>query len=948
MKTNTLTLFTIVAVALAILPSMLIANAAAGTNSLKVNSASNTPVQMCGCSSTTSMTTTSTTTKSTTEYTTKSTTTCMSTVTTTSPTTSYSTTLKTSSTSTLQTTTIQPTSSTTVVTTTASTTTTPTTVVTTSTVVTTVPTTTISGGSPTLAISPSNTILDGGELEVYTVTVNGGTGPFNIELFNVTGSSQQGTNVTIPSSGASNTFLLPVSSPGTFTYNAIATDTSTHSVFNSISNSIIVNNALVITSFTTSNAVLDLGQITNLTAVASGGVLPYAFNFLVTNSTSGALVGNLLLRAVTSNTASYIFKPNVTGTFNIDVRVTDSAPVPESVFDPLHISVDNTGIHLSPSIANPSPGETETYTITISTGVGPFNVFLYSVTGKEQVGGNVIIAAAGDSNTVSFVTSNTGAFQYNATATDMGTNAPFTFNSLTNTIIVTASADNSLSVFATPSNTLLDSSQFETYTLKVNGGKGPFTVQLFNVTGNSPQQSNVIIATPGGTNTVTFKVSKTGTFVFNAIATDEGASNTVATSSKSSIIVNGNTNNTNGTTPNAPTVTITPSAKTLSPGQNETFTIKVFGGIGPFDIELFNVTNSTPQGSNVIIQSPGGTNTISFTAGATGLFTYNAMVTDMGPTVPFTFNSTKSQINVTSVTTTTISQGGGGGVFTGGGVGGGGGGSSHPIISTRNGCIIIDDVGVPNSFNFNLSNENFTVVDNYIGSNYTSVIVNGLTYILNLNVPTPINQSNIYMVLTNVSYLPIEHTVDMQACPSQNTTVNSITVVANYSTTKNLTIKSVVPPIFTNLTKLNNTPVAPPSPKNTTAIFITRLSVNSLSVTHINFSVNYECALKANTLQPYIVNNGAWNPINLFTTNSGACTISYGLPRDSTMGLFTKTSAPPFNPTNTIVPTKYLIVPTFPPASPLKSPWPTIIISSGLVSLILGGWRRSIVGLVKK
>ena len=48
---------------------------------------------------------------------------------------------------------------------------------------------------PVLTISPSNVILDSGEYETYTLSVTGGSGPYNVELYNITGSHQVGTVV---------------------------------------------------------------------------------------------------------------------------------------------------------------------------------------------------------------------------------------------------------------------------------------------------------------------------------------------------------------------------------------------------------------------------------------------------------------------------------------------------------------------------------------------------------------------------------------------------------------------------------------------------------------------------------------------------------------------------------------------------------------------------------
>lgn len=97
-----------------------------------------------------------------------------------------------------------------------------------------------------------------------------------------------------------------------------------------------------------------------------------------------------------------------------------------------------------------------------------------------------------------------------------------------------------------------------------------------------------------------------------------------------------------------PTITLVPNGHFFDQGQTIIFTMTVYNGIGPFNVELFNITGNSQQGSNVIIFSPGGSNTISFVAGAVGVFSFNAIATDMGVTPPFVFNSLPDPISYTT------------------------------------------------------------------------------------------------------------------------------------------------------------------------------------------------------------------------------------------------------------------------------------------------------------
>ena len=542
-----------------------------------------------------------------------------------------------------------------------------------------------------------------------------------------------------------------------------------------------VNPAFGLLSFTASNSLLYVGQITVIAAAVTGGTAPYTYNFVVSDTASSTLTANFLSANNPSAADSFIFKPTVIGTYQVDVAVTDNAAVPESVNDPITLKV------VQP--------------------LGPVSI--------------------------------------------------------------------------SPSNTILDSGQAETYTITVFNGVGPFTVGLFNITGSLPQGRplNAIIASLGGSNTVSFVAGNTGSFSFNGVAIDNGANAFTFNSISSSITVNGNANNING---NVPTVTLTPSSTSLQPGQTETYTVTVYGGTGPFAVSLFNITGSAMQGSplNAIIASPGGSNTISFTASNPGTFVYDAIATDTG-TKPsaFVFNSAGSQITVTQPAQTTTISGGGGGGGGGGGIagsGGGivGGGSSMPEVSSGgDGCISVDNVAIPNSFGFYLSNTAFNVTDNYIGSNYTSVIVNGVTYLLYLNVPTTINGTPIYMALTSVSYLPILHSVNMIACPSQSRQVNSLSVYANLGNST-ITVTKVVPSyLFNNVSFVESN--APALPGNYSGLFVGNLTINPTTLKTANVTISYQCSMGSGAPEPYLLQGGAWTAITPFSINASACSVSF-------------------------------------------------------------------------
>lgn len=124
-----------------------------------------------------------------------------------------------------------------------------------------------------------------------------------------------------------------------------------------------------------------------------------------------------------------------------------------------------------------------------------------------------------------------------------------------------------------------------------------------------------------------------------------------------------------------------------------------------------------------------------------------------------------------------------------------------PQVSYLGSCVVIKGVAVPDSFTFNIGNQTFiNAVDNYVGSNYTSIVFNGNTYLLFQGADVQLSASS-YIKLVNVSYLPILHSVTLEGCPDATTTTSTI----------------LAPPQNTSNSIIANTPVlaAPQQPNQT-------------------------------------------------------------------------------------------------------------------------------------
>ncbi len=94
----------------------------------------------------------------------------------------------------------------------------------------------------------------------------------------------------------------------------------------------------------------------------------------------------------------------------------------------------------------------------------------------------------------------------------------------------------------------------------------------------------------------------------------------------------------------APILSLNTIKQTIGTNQYENLTISVTGGVGPFDIKLYNLTgNDTVK--NITLQS-GDSNTVHIYTSGSGNFTYEAIGTDIGTTIPYNFNSSKLSITV--------------------------------------------------------------------------------------------------------------------------------------------------------------------------------------------------------------------------------------------------------------------------------------------------------------
>ena len=297
---------------------------------------------------------------------------------------------------------------------------------------------------------------------------------------------------------------------------------------------------------------VDQGQTATVSDTgASGGMKPYSYQWIATSagsSTYNAAQGNTLCGS-SANTLSCSFPTNaltVSGTYMFEFNAIDGGTTSNTVTSTsVNVVVKNapTATSLMPSNVQLDSGQSITYNVLISNGAGPFTVNLV-VTSNNLVLNTITGALAG---TVKMgpITPPSGTDSYSVIAYDTGTATTFTFNSISNTVVVYPA----LSAPSAPaiSDQKLDVDQAETITGAMpSTGTSPYTYNWLVSTNGGGYSTTTQCTTTGGANqiagnTVTCsisgnKLSAGQNYAFELQVTDSASTPETATSSASSVI----------------------------------------------------------------------------------------------------------------------------------------------------------------------------------------------------------------------------------------------------------------------------------------------------------------------------------------------------------------------------------------------------------------------------
>ncbi len=778
--------------------------------------------------------------------------------------------------------------------------------------------------------SVSNAIIDVGQISVFNTVISGGSGTYvgnwiftspNVpsaeipnaipfgpgDNLNLVANAVSSNTLTLTFNGVTNTVVSSGSTTilGVWTFNGFAADNSNANTITTIGNTLTINPQLT----GTPNALLqatayDEGQIFQLTCASNTvtGGTPYGgtyfFQSLIYNAISNTLVhGNLNSRSGSSQGYCGAISPPLSGaginpgTYYAIDQLADDATTPEIADSP---PTGNFVVYANPSVTQFSlttsttydVGQTVTYNVIVSNGVGPFTINLMT---NGAVANSISGISAGTPTLISNALASTSDTSFNVVVTDTGSAnaiAYYTFNSITNTINVNAAP--TLTSFL-PSNAVLDQGQALTFNVISNGGTGPFTYNLFYYN-PGPLLANTITQSAGFNGLVTFTALHPGgpaSYTYNVVATDTGTSTAFVFRSASNTVTIGA----------APTLTsLTPSATSINQGQSVTYNVLLDGGVGPYTVNLINVNTNTVVNTIIAPVGYGGGsgNVVVFGAivPALGTDTYNVVTTDTGATPAFVFNSITNTINVNAAPTTTIYYTTGGGA--GGGYGGGGGGVSKPVVSNTPNGYNVSNVAQLNTFNVTVCGVKVTVTDNFITPNSTGVTINGASYTLSANRTAQVPGTSCVVDLKKISYLPIQQTVVISiynntAKVQIYVNINNVKTLVNASTNATVNVNTTGPravlsfiPIGPANVMLRNVTInIPQLPSNYTGLSVYNLTVSANAVKNSTISVTlfFNCSLPASRVSILYYSNGAWVP-SKSVVNSASCSATAQIPAD--------------------------------------------------------------------
>lgn len=417
---------------------------------------------------------------------------------------------------------------------------------------------------PSVAISPTSTVMDVGQSKLFTSSIAGGTAPHSYQwYYYINGTT------TIYSGATTATWTFMPNSSYLYCVYLNVTDSALY-VAKSNTALVTVNGALTV-SVTPSSASLDIGQSRLFTSSISGGTSLFVYQWYLDGTAVSGGTGS-----------SWTFTPNSTGLHPVYLNVTDSVGF-NVKSNTVYVIVNQTPtVAISPTSAVMNVGQSKHFTSSVTGGTSPF-VYQWYLNGTAVTGAT--------SPTWTFTPYSSKLYNIHVNMTD---GAGFTVKS--NTAAVTVNPILS-SVTISPSSSVLDVGQSQLFSSSVTGGTSPYSYQWY---------LNGTLVTGATSATWTFTPASAGSNSITVGVNDTAGAYAISIAVTATVNI-------------MPTAGISPSATVIDFGQSQLFTSSVTGGTLPLAYQWYlnGTTVSGATGSSW-----------TFTPTSTGPYTVYLNVTD--------------------------------------------------------------------------------------------------------------------------------------------------------------------------------------------------------------------------------------------------------------------------------------------------------------------------------
>ena len=464
--------------------------------------------------------------------------------------------------------------------------------------------------------SPSNAVADAGQYESFTASESNciSTYTYNIIVANsITPSTIAHNDLITGSSATSITYSFQTASADTSNSpeeaNVVVTDSGSNTVTSVYSSTFVINPALGIPTLTSSPTLPSnqaQGNTITFTTTASGGTSPYTYNYLITNTVTGALVANMLFTNVASTSNSFAWtipQADIGNTVQANVIVTDSASTPETAnsvksgtltitYNPPSTPV----LSSCPSSAKLDVSQTVSCTATVSGGISPYTfnwLIVNSITGA--ITSNMLFTN---------VASTSNTFEYDVAHADVS-NSPEMFNVIVTdsypTTINSAYSGNFYSAYLmpapsiTPSNPVVDSGQSVIFSSTWANGFSPYTAKLYSSSTSTCNTGSVLVQTLSSLasgSAIFTAVSPASNTYYCIFVTDSATTPMTVHSTNSEITVN----------PSLSVPSISPYNPIIDIGQSVTLSSSWSGGTPTYGASLYSSPTSTCNQQSTLVQ----------------------------------------------------------------------------------------------------------------------------------------------------------------------------------------------------------------------------------------------------------------------------------------------------------------------------------------------------------